>query len=98
MMNMQREGEDRLVTGASHAALEMNKSALRDELLNQIEFISIRGEDRDNPVILFLHGGPGDVTNPWGYLAFRPWLEYFTVVQWDQRGAGSRHLESGAAA
>jgi hypothetical protein len=44
------------------------------------QYISIRGEDRDNPVILFLHGGPGDATNPWGYLAFRSWLKYFTVV------------------
>ena len=59
------------------------------------QFISIRGENRNNPVILFLHGGPGDATNPWGYLAFRSWLEYFTVVQWDQRGAGrTRALSS----
>lgn len=59
------------------------------------QFISIRGEDRNNPVILFLHGGPGDATNPWGYLAFRSWLEYFTVVQWDQRGAGRTLHKSG---
>ncbi len=59
------------------------------------QYISIRGEDRDNPVILFLHGGPGDATNPWGYLAFRPWLKYFTVVQWDQRGAGRTLHKSG---
>jgi pimeloyl-ACP methyl ester carboxylesterase len=59
------------------------------------QYISIRGEDRDNPVILFLHGGPGDATNPWGYLAFRSWLKYFTVVQWDQRGAGRTLHKSG---
>jgi pimeloyl-ACP methyl ester carboxylesterase len=52
------------------------------------QWITIRGEDRRNPVLLFLHGGPGDVTNPWSYAVFRPWLKAFTVVQWDQRGAG----------
>jgi pimeloyl-ACP methyl ester carboxylesterase len=52
------------------------------------QWITIRGEDRHNPVLLFLHGGPGDATNPWGYAAFRSWLARFTVVQWDQRGSG----------
>src|SRR5579859_292608 len=52
------------------------------------QWITIRGEDRKNPVLLLLHGGPGDATNPWGYAGFRNWLKYFTVVQWDQRGAG----------
>jgi pimeloyl-ACP methyl ester carboxylesterase len=52
------------------------------------QWISIRGEDRANPVLLFLHGGPGEATNLWAYATFRPWLKKFTVVQWDQRGAG----------
>jgi pimeloyl-ACP methyl ester carboxylesterase len=62
------------------------------------QWITIRGEDRKNPVLLFLHGGPGDATNPWGYAGFRNWLQYFTVVQWDQRGAGRTFGRNGPAA
>src|SRR5260370_25498261 len=62
------------------------------------QWITIRGEDRKNPVLLLLHGGPGDATNPWGYAGFRTWLKYFTVVPWDQRGAGRTFGRNGAAA
>ena len=59
------------------------------------QWITIRGEDRSNPVLLFLHGGPGDVTNPWSSLFFGPWEKYFTIVQWDQRGAGRTLRKTG---
>jgi pimeloyl-ACP methyl ester carboxylesterase len=61
------------------------------------QWITIRGEDRNNPVLLFLHGGPGDVTNPWTFAIFAPWEKYFTVVQWDQRGAGRTLRKTGPA-
>jgi pimeloyl-ACP methyl ester carboxylesterase len=61
------------------------------------QWITIRGRDRDNPVLLFLHGGPGDVTNPWTFALFAPWEKYFSVVQWDQRGAGRTLRKSGRA-
>ena len=61
------------------------------------QWVTIRGEDRNNPVLLFLHGGPGDATNPWGYAGFRSWLKAFTVVQWDQRGAGRTFGKNGAS-
>jgi pimeloyl-ACP methyl ester carboxylesterase len=51
------------------------------------QWIQIRGQDVSNPVVLLLNGGPGAswirVTQ-----AFLPWEKYFTLVQWDQRGAG----------
>ena len=59
------------------------------------QWVTIRGEDRANPVLLFLHGGPGDVTSPWSYGIFRPWLKYFTLVQWDERGAGRTLAKNG---
>jgi pimeloyl-ACP methyl ester carboxylesterase len=59
------------------------------------QWITIRGRDRDNPVLLFLHGGPGDVTNPWTFALFALWEKQFTVVQWDQRGAGRTLRKSG---
>ena len=61
------------------------------------QWITIRGEDRRNPVLLFLHGGPGEAVNPWAYAGFRSWLKYFTVVQWDQPGAGRTLGRNGAA-
>jgi pimeloyl-ACP methyl ester carboxylesterase len=61
------------------------------------QWVTVRGEDRANPVVLVLHGGPGDATNPWGYAGFRTWLRDYTVVQWDQRGAGKTLGRNGRA-
>lgn len=50
--------------------------------------VSVRGADRRNPILLFVHGGPGSVEMPMAWAFQRPWEDFFTVVQWDQRGAG----------
>ncbi len=50
--------------------------------------VSVRGADRRNPILLFVHGGPGAVEMPVAWAFQRPWEDFFTVVQWDQRGAG----------
>lgn len=52
------------------------------------EVVNVRGADRGNPVLLFVHGGPGAVEMPVAWAFQRPWEDYFTVAQWDQRGAG----------
>ncbi len=52
------------------------------------QWVSIRGADRSNPILLFLHGGPGDPMMPESWTFQRPWEDFFTVVQWDQRDAG----------
>lgn len=61
------------------------------------QWISVRGRHRDNPILLFIHGGPGFTMMPASWFFQTPWEEYFTVVQWDQRGAGKTFLASDPA-
>jgi len=68
--------------------------------ISKIEFIKIggiqqcvliRAKNTTNPILLFLHGGPG---MPMMYLAHefqRPLESNFLVVQWDRRGAGKTY-------
>ncbi len=52
------------------------------------QWISVRGNDPRNPILLFIHGGPGAAMMAESWTFQRPWEDFFTVVQWDQRGAG----------
>ena len=60
------------------------------------QWIQIRGEDRDNSVLLVVHGGPG-----WPNAIFTPTLrsceKHSTVVQWDQRGVSKTMGRNGKA-
>lgn len=60
------------------------------------QWIQIRGQDRNNPVLLCLHGGPGGSWLGQTTLLL-PWEKEFTVVQWDQRGAGKTLETTGMA-
>lgn len=52
------------------------------------QVVNVRGADRANPILVFIHGGPGAPEMPVAWAFQRPWEDFFTVVQWDQRGAG----------
>src|SRR5690606_39572895 len=56
-------------------------------------WISVRGQDRANPVILFVHGGPATPTIPSLWQFQRPLEDWFTMVNYDQRGAGKTWRE-----
>ncbi|HVE62032.1 MAG TPA: alpha/beta hydrolase [Chitinophagaceae bacterium] len=51
------------------------------------QWITIRGEHKNSPLLLILHGGPGDAQSCFTdvYAAYE---KKFVVVQWDQRGSG----------
>ncbi|MFK0050164.1 alpha/beta fold hydrolase [Streptomyces sp. NPDC090741] len=58
------------------------------------QWISVRGDDLSNPVILELHGGPGATNLPYAPRT-RAWERHFTLVRWDMRGAGKTFDRSG---
>jgi proline iminopeptidase len=55
------------------------------------QWISVRGRDRQNPILLMIHGGPAAPEMPSSWWFQGGWEDYFTVVQWDQRGAGKTY-------
>ncbi len=57
------------------------------------QWVTVRGQDRSLPILLYLHGGPGTALADESYLFQRPWEDYFTVVQWDQRGFGRSDVD-----
>ncbi|AME06661.1 alpha/beta hydrolase [Bacillus siamensis] len=64
-------------------------SMLQQLLINDCEqTVMINGDDRSNPLLLFLHGGPGTPQIGYARKYQKKLEEHFTVVNWDQRGAG----------
>lgn len=64
------------------------------ELGGQQQYIQIRGEDKNNPLILFLHGGPA---SPHSYVSHRyqsQMEDEYTFVNWDQRGSGRTYFKN----
>ena len=96
-----RRGTTAPIMDASGKAIPGSIASLERVMLGRVEQgLLIRGVSVDNPVLLYLHGGPG--TSELGMVRQHniPALEkHFTVVVWDQRGAGmsyaAREPESG---
>jgi pimeloyl-ACP methyl ester carboxylesterase len=59
------------------------------------QWLTLRGTDRANPAVLLL-GGPGGAYSPLAPL-YANWERHFTVVQWDQPGAGATQGKNGDA-
>ena len=57
------------------------------------QWITIRGADRANPVLLIVHGGPGDAQSALRS-TYAVYEKDFTVVQWDQRGAAKTYARN----
>jgi len=81
------------VRGASGQAVPGSVASLEPISLNGVpQWVLVRGRSTRNPVVLFLHGGPG---MPAMYLAHawqRPLESDFVVVQWDRLGVGKSYF------
>ncbi|NJR48357.1 MAG: alpha/beta hydrolase [Leptolyngbyaceae cyanobacterium CSU_1_3] len=57
----------------------------------QEQWIMLRGHSIDNPVLLYLSGGPGQSDLPYSRVLFDDLSRNFVVVSWDQRGTGKSY-------
>lgn len=65
------------------------------ELNGQEQYINIRGTDRNNPVMIFLHGGPGGPMSFAAPVTYQIELEKrYTIINWDQRGCGRTYFRN----
>src|SRR5262245_30040063 len=58
------------------------------------QWVMIRGESSSNPPLILLHGGPGFSETRFFRRFNAPLENTFTVVYWDQRGAGKSYDRS----
>jgi pimeloyl-ACP methyl ester carboxylesterase len=52
------------------------------------QYVTIKAKDRSNPLLLFLHGGPGGSVMSYSHKFTSRLEEHFVIVQWDQRETG----------
>jgi proline iminopeptidase len=55
------------------------------------QWLEIRGQSIDKPVLLYLSGGPGQSDLPFSRVLFSDLARDFVVVGWDQRGTGKSY-------
>jgi pimeloyl-ACP methyl ester carboxylesterase len=77
---------------ASAPACASPEQAVNEQGFVQIggiaQWITIKGDDCANPIVLLVHGGPGNPMSLFADTMYAGWEKHVTLVQWDQRGAG----------
>lgn len=58
------------------------------------QWVRIKGSNCANPLVLIVHGGPGNPSTPYADQVYKSWEKEFTLVQWDQRGAGKTYARN----
>lgn len=61
------------------------------------QYIQIRGQDISNPLIIVLHGGPGNNMAFYSYYWQKRLEQDYTIIHWDQRGCGNTYYHNTTA-
>lgn len=64
------------------------------DLGGEKQYVEIRGVSRSNPVLLFLHGGPGWPQTPHLRYFNAELTKHMTVVAWEQSGCGQSYMHN----
>jgi pimeloyl-ACP methyl ester carboxylesterase len=87
-----------VIRGADGAPLPGSIASLERMQLGGVDqAVLIRGESTKNPILLFLHSGPGMPEMSLAHAFQRDIERDFVVVHWDQRGSGKSY-DAGLAA
>lgn len=85
-------GKAQPIVDASGHVVEGSISTIEKIMLGgQEQYMIIRGVSSDNPVMLFLHGGPGSPEFPFMKNYNTDIENDFVMVYWEQRGAGKSY-------
>ena len=86
----------RLITLAGNRITSKNgvDESIFVELCGQRQRLLIRGEDVSNPVVIWLHGGPGGPDTYVNYWFQKYLVDKYTFINWDQRGCGSTYYKN----
>jgi len=84
-----------LITGCTGHSLRHENAASRPVAVKSLidlggvkQYVEMTGESDGNPVMLFIHGGPGWPQTPMLRYFNSGLYKNFTLVTWDQRGCG----------
>jgi pimeloyl-ACP methyl ester carboxylesterase len=58
------------------------------------QWVYVRSQNKENPIMLIVHGGPASPLSPVMWLYQKPMEEYFTIVNYDQRASGKTYVSN----
>ena len=86
---IQSPGKAQPITDSSGKEIPESISVIEKWKIGGLDqYIIIRGSNKNNPVLLFLHGGPGSPEFAFFRAQNKSIEKYFTVIHWEQRGSG----------